>query len=75
MPEDIEPESQEIYYESYHEYITSACNALASTDGIDIQMLSKKEAKRIEEIRSKSFEILHESICGIHIELFGEEDD
>jgi len=55
------------------EYIQGAYFSLSAIEGIDTEMMSKEDAKRIRRIRRKSIELIDESLSLLHSDFF--EDD
>lgn len=64
----------EILLSSSHDYITSAVNALAAIDNIDIAILNKTDENRIKKIKRQSLRILSHYINEIYEETFDDAD-
>ena len=66
-------EEVEIEYTTRSDYISAAYFAISSVEGIDTQIMSKEDAKRIKRIIRKSIMIIDDCISEMYDELY--EDD
>ena len=71
-------EDVELEYTTRTDYITCAYSAISAVEGMDTQIMSKEDAKRIKRIIRKSLMIIDDCITEMYDELFErneEEDD
>lgn len=75
QPEVTEEATEEIEleYTTRSDYISAAYFAISSVEGIDTQIMSKEDAKRIKRIIRKSIMIIDDCIGEMYNELY--EDD
>lgn len=66
LPEDFEY----VDATSCYDYIAAAHYAMASIEGIDEEMLERKEKAKIKLIRSRSIAIIYSAIMELHDERF-----
>lgn len=66
-------EEVEVEYTTRSDYISAAYFAISSVEGIDTQIMSKEDAKRIKRIIRKSIMIIDDCITEMYNELY--EDD
>ena len=66
-------EEVEVEYTTRGDYISAAYFAISSVEGIDTQIMSKEDAKRIKRIIRKSIMIIDDCITEMYNELY--EDD
>lgn len=66
-------EEIELEYTTRSDYISAAYFAISSVEGIDTQIMSKEDAKRIKRIMRKSIMIIDDCIGEMYNELY--EDD
>jgi len=57
------------------DYITAAYFAISSVEGMDTQIMSREDSKRIKRIIRKSIKIIDDCISEMHDELFEDEED
>ena len=69
-------EQMEIIYESVPpvEYIQAAYFSLAAVDNIDVELITREEAKRIRKIKKMSIELIYESISSLHSDFFEQDE-
>ena len=65
----------EIEYTSRAEYISSAHSAISAVEGMDTQIMSKEDAKRIKRIIRKSLMIIDDCITEMYDELYEKDED
>jgi hypothetical protein len=72
---EVEIEVEEIEIEMPDPYadIMAAANAFNTVEGIDTELMGKKEAQKIKQIRTMSIDIIHEHLTYIHACIFGED--
>lgn len=82
LPVDTETAEEELLEFEYDmestsplEYIQGAYFSLSAIEGIDTEMMSKEDAKRIRRIRRKSIELIDESLSLLHSDFFEEENE
>lgn len=66
---EIEDEG-EVEYTTRTDYITCAYSAISAVEGMDTQIMSKEDAKRIKRIIRKSLMIIDDCITEMYDELF-----
>jgi len=73
---EAEDEHIEFVYESVPpaEYIQAAYFSLAAVDNIDVELVTREEAKRIRKIKKMAIELIYESISSLHSDFFEEEE-
>jgi len=57
------------------DYITAAYFAISSVEGMDTQIMSREDSKRIKRIIRKSIKIIDDCISEMHDELFEEDEE
>lgn len=62
-----------IEYTTRSDYISAAYFAISSVEGIDTQIMSKEDAKRIKRIIRKSIMIIDDCISEMYDELYEED--
>jgi hypothetical protein len=75
LPEQYEEGEIDIEYTSRSEYITSAYSAISAVEGMDTQIMSKEDAKRVKRIIRKSLMIIDDCITEMYDELYEKDDD
>ena len=73
---ETEDEQVEFVYESVPpvEYIQAAYFSLAAVDNIDVELVTREEAKRVRKIKKMAIELIYESISSLHSDFFEEEE-
>lgn len=57
------------------DYITAAYFAISSVEGMDTQIMTREDSKRIKRIIRKSIKIIDDCISEMHDELFEEDEE
>jgi hypothetical protein len=65
----------EVEYTSRAEYISSAYSAISAVEGMDTQIMSKEDAKRVRRIIRKSLMIIDDCITEMYDELYEKDED
>ena len=65
----------EVEYTSRSEYISSAYSAISAVEGMDTQIMSKEDAKRVRRIIRKSLMIIDDCITEMYDELYEKDED
>ena len=75
LPEQDEINEIEVEYTSRAEYISSAYSAISAVEGMDTQIMSKEDAKRVKRIIRKSLMIIDDCITEMYDELYEKDED
>ncbi len=65
----------EMGYDTPHEDIAAAFNALGAVDGIDAAVQSKQDGIRINQVRRWALRVIHSSMKEIYDARFGKEEE
>lgn len=68
-------EEGEVEYTARLDYITAAYSAISAVEGMDTQIMSKEDAKRVKRIIRKSLMIIDDCITEMYDELFEKDED
>ncbi len=75
-PNNMDPEEFiEMGYDTPHEDIAAAFNALGAVDGIDTAVQSKQDGIRINQVRRWALRVIHSSMKEIYDARFGKEEE
>jgi len=74
LEEELEEEI-EVETTTRSDYITAAYFAISSVEGMDTQIMSREDSKRIKRIIRKSIKIIDDCIGEMHDELFEEDEE
>jgi len=69
------PEELDVEYTTRSDYISAAYFAISSVEGMDTQIMTREDSKRIKRIIRKSIKIIDDCIGEMHDELFEEDDE
>lgn len=70
------PEQEiEVEYTTRSEYIAAAYSAISAVEGMDTQIMSKEDAKRVKRIIRKSLMIIDDCITEMYDELYEKDED
>lgn len=75
VPAEEVAEEIELEYTTRSDYISAAYFAISSVEGIDTQIMSKEDAKRIKRIIRKSIMIIDDCIGEMYNELYEDDTD
>ena len=74
LEEELE-EEVEVETTTRSDYITAAYFAISSVEGMDTQIMTREDSKRIKRIIRKSIKIIDDCISEMHDELFEEDEE